>query len=133
MGAFRTRASPLARRPLRRTFKGDSPQGVHQIISEAQAGRLGRVAASVYEVMGWGAETFLKDWDEVVRVQNQATLDGSPVAQTIIKFMEDRKSFEGSSTELHKKLESIAAQLGVDVDRDKAWPKSAPGCGGVSK
>src|SRR5918995_6778818 len=36
----------------------------------------GEYAAAVYEVMGWGAETFLKDWDEVVRVQNQATLDG---------------------------------------------------------
>jgi hypothetical protein len=85
----------------------------------------GEYAASVYEVMGWGAETFLKDWDEVVRVQNQATLDGSPVAQTIIKFMEDRESFEGSSTELHKKLESIAEEIGVQVVRDKAWPKSA--------
>jgi hypothetical protein len=30
--------------------------------------------------MGWGAEQFLEDWDEVVKVQNQATLDGSPVA-----------------------------------------------------
>src|SRR5215217_3025754 len=39
----------------------------------------GEYAASVYEVMGWGAETFLRDWDEVVRVKNQATLDGSPV------------------------------------------------------
>src|SRR5688500_7524850 len=36
----------------------------------------GEYAASVYEVMGWGAETFLGDWDDVVKVQNQATLDG---------------------------------------------------------
>jgi hypothetical protein len=28
----------------------------------------GEYAAAVYEVMGWGAEAFLKDWDEVVRV-----------------------------------------------------------------
>ncbi len=40
----------------------------------------GEHAAAVYEVMGWGAEQFLEDWDEVVKVQNQATLDGSPVA-----------------------------------------------------
>jgi hypothetical protein len=39
--------------------------------------------------------------------------------------MEDRESFEGSSTELHKKLESIAEQIGVSIVRDKAWPKSA--------
>jgi hypothetical protein len=85
----------------------------------------GEYAAAVYEVMGWGAEQFLSDWDEIVKVQNRSTLDGSPVAQAIIKFMEDRESFEGSSTELHKKLEAIAEDIGVSVIRDKAWPKSA--------
>jgi len=85
----------------------------------------GEYAAAVYEVMGWGAETFLKDWDEVVRVQNQATLDGSPVAQAIIKFMEDEEEYAATSSEMHSKLKVAAAQLGVDVDRDKAWPKSA--------
>jgi hypothetical protein len=85
----------------------------------------GEYAASVYEVMGWGAEQFLSDWDEIVKVQNRSTLDGSPVAQAIIKFMEDRESYEGSSTELHKKLESIAEEIGVSIVRDKAWPKSA--------
>jgi hypothetical protein len=85
----------------------------------------GEYAAAVYEVMGWGAELFLSDWDEIIKVQNRSTLDGSPVAQAIIKFMEDRESFEGSSTELHKKLESIAEEIGVSIVRDKAWPKSA--------
>jgi hypothetical protein len=85
----------------------------------------GEYAASVYEVMGWGAETFLRDWDEVVRVQNQATLDGSPVAQAIIKFMKEKEGYTATSSELHSKLKVVAAQLGVDVDRDKAWPKSA--------
>jgi hypothetical protein len=85
----------------------------------------GEYAAAVYEVMGWGAEQFLSDWDEIVKVQNRSTLDGSPVAQAIIKFMEDRESFEGSSTELHKKLEAVAEDIGVSVIRDKAWPKSA--------
>jgi hypothetical protein len=85
----------------------------------------GEYAAAVYEVMGWGAEQFLSDWDEIIKVQNRSTLDGSPVAQAIIKFMEDRESFEGSSTELHKKLEAVAEDIGVSVIRDKAWPKSA--------
>jgi len=85
----------------------------------------GEYAAAVYEVMGWGAETFLKDWDEIVQVQNQATLDGSPVAQAIIKFMEDKEEYTATSSEMHSKLKATAAQLGVDVDRDKAWPKSA--------
>ena len=85
----------------------------------------GEYAAAVYEVMGWGPETFLKDWDEVVRVQNQATLDGSPVAQAVIKFMEGREEYTATSSEMHSKLKVVAAQLGVDVDRDRAWPKSA--------
>jgi hypothetical protein len=85
----------------------------------------GEYAAAVYEVMGWGAETFLNDWDEVVKVQNQATLDGSPVAQAIIKFMQDMEEYTGTSSEMHSKLKVVAAQLGVDVERDKAWPKSA--------
>jgi hypothetical protein len=85
----------------------------------------GEYAASVYKVMGWGAEQFLNDWDEVVKVQNQATLDGSPVAQAIIKFMKDKEEYVATSSELHRKLEGVAESLGVSIVRDKAWPKSA--------
>src|SRR5919112_597016 len=85
----------------------------------------GEYAAAVYEVMGWGAEAFLTDWDEVVKVQNRSTLDGSPVAQAVLRFMEDRSEYKGTSTELHKKLEGVAEDIGVSVTRDKAWPKSA--------
>src|ERR671921_660216 len=85
----------------------------------------GEYAAAVYEVMGWGAETFLKDWDEVVRVQNQATLDGSPVAQAIIKLMEEHEECSETSSKMHALLKEIAESQGVDVVRDKAWPKSA--------
>ena len=85
----------------------------------------GEYAAAVYEVMGWGAEQFLSDWAEVVNAQNQATLDGSPVAQTIIKFMEEKAEYEASSSKLHGKLEPVAESIGVSIVRDKAWPKSA--------
>jgi putative DNA primase/helicase len=85
----------------------------------------GEYAAAVYEVMGWGAEAFLKDWDEVVRVQNQATFDGSPVAQAIIKLMEEHEECSDTSSKMHALLKEIAESQGVDVARDKAWPKSA--------
>src|SRR5918992_4298733 len=85
----------------------------------------GEYAAAVYEVMDWGAEQFLDDWDEIVKVQNQTTLDGSPVAQAVIKFMEDKHEYVATSSELHKKLEGVAEALGVSIVRDKAWPKSA--------
>jgi Bifunctional DNA primase/polymerase, N-terminal len=85
----------------------------------------GEYAAAIYEVMGWGAEAFLKDWDGVVRVQNQATLDGSPVAQAIIRLMEEHDECSLTSSKMHARLKAIAEEQGVDVARDKAWPKSA--------
>ena len=91
----------------------------------------GEYAAAVYEAMGWkegehkGANLFLEDWEAVVKAQNQATLDGSPVAQAIIKFMEDKDHYSDTSSELHKKLEVVAESLGLSHTSDKAWPKSA--------
>lgn len=85
----------------------------------------GEYAATVYEVLGWGAERFLKDWDEVVKAQNQGALDGSPVAQAIIKLMETHEEVSLTSSKIHAKLKQIAEEQGVDVARDKAWPKSA--------
>lgn len=85
----------------------------------------GEYAAAVYEVMGWGAQSFLEDWDEVVKVQNQGTLDGSPVAQAVIKLMETHEEVSLTSSKMHQKLKEIAEEQGVDLVRDKAWPKSA--------
>ncbi len=73
--------------------------------------------------MGWGTGQFPDDWDDVVEVQNQATHDGSSVAQAVIKLMEDKEEYTGTSAGLHKTLESVAEEL--RVERDKAWPKSA--------
>jgi hypothetical protein len=83
----------------------------------------GEYAAAVYEISGWGAEAFLEDWDEIVRVQNQATLVGSPVTQAIIAFMEDKVEHTATSFELHQELERVAESL--RVVRDRAWPKNA--------
>ncbi len=84
----------------------------------------GEYAAGVYEALGWGAELFLKDWDGVVRVQNQGTLDGSPVAQTILGFMENRDEYAGPAGDLHAKLGDQAEELKIDVKRDRSWPKT---------
>jgi hypothetical protein len=111
--AFDTLAKTIARKPSLRLSR------------RPRLADWGEYAASVYEVMGWDAERFLSDWDEVVKVQNRSTLDGSPVAQAVIRFMEDRDAYEGTSTELHKKLEVVAEDIGVSLARDRAWPKSA--------
>ena len=85
----------------------------------------GEYAAGVYEALGWGSYLFLEDWDGVVRTQNQATLEGSPVAQVIVAFMENhRGDYEGVASDLHRRLELRAEELDIDVKRAKVWPKS---------
>ncbi|MDP8952786.1 MAG: hypothetical protein M3N18_11220, partial [Actinomycetota bacterium] len=84
----------------------------------------GEYAAAVYEALGWGSDLFLKDWAQVVKVQNQDTLDGSPVAQAILAFMESRNRYAGLASNLHAKLEAQAEELNINIKQDKAWPKS---------
>ena len=52
-------------------------------------------AAAAYKVFGLDERRFLEDWEEVVKTQNRGTLDGSPVAQAILAFMENRSEWEG--------------------------------------
>jgi hypothetical protein len=90
----------------------------------------GEYAAAVYRAMCWQEDglhaegLFLKDWGEVVKVQNQGTLDGSPVAQAILSFMESRSEWVGLASTLHAKLEVEAEELSINIKRDKLWPKS---------
>ncbi len=84
----------------------------------------GEYAAAVYKALGWGVEAFLEDWEAVVKIQNQGTLEGSAVAQAVLSFMESRTEWAGSASDLHAKLEVEAEELNIDVKKDKAWPKS---------
>ncbi len=71
-----------------------------------------------------GAEQFLKDWDQIVKVQNRSTLEGSPVAQAIVSFMENKDEHAAMASELHRALEREAQGLSIDTERDPTWPKS---------
>ncbi len=84
----------------------------------------GEYAAAAYKALGWGTEAFLRDWDAVVKIQNQGTLEGSTVAQAILSFMESRTEWTGGASDLHAKLEVEAEELNIDIKKDKTWPKS---------
>jgi len=84
----------------------------------------GEYAAAAYKVLGWGVEAFLEDWGEVVRVQNMGTLDGSPVAQAILSFMDSRTEWTGLASDLYAKLEVEAEELNINIKRERTWPKS---------
>jgi hypothetical protein len=101
-----------------------------QLASRPRLADWGEYAAAVYKAMCWkqdglrAEKLFLEDWGEVVKVQNQGTLDGSPVAQAILSFMESRNEWTGQASDLHAKLEVEAEELNINIKREKSWPKS---------
>jgi hypothetical protein len=53
----------------------------------------------------------------------EEAIEAHPVGIAIIKFMEDRTEWAGTTTELLAELENIATQLKIDT-RDKLWAKA---------
>lgn len=82
----------------------------------------GRWAMAVYEAMGWGAAQFERDWASVVERQQSAAVEGSPVAQALLRWMDTRESWRGTASELLSELEPVADEL--SLARAKGWPKS---------
>jgi len=87
----------------------------------------GSFAAAVYEAAGDGAKAFLTDWDVVVKKQHQAVIEGSPVAQALLTFMDNREYWNGTASELYDALRPVVE--GLKLANDQAWPRSAKGLG----
>jgi hypothetical protein len=84
-----------------------------------------RYAAACAMALGYSAEEFYAAYSENTRRQNQAALESSPTAQVIVKFMEDKDHWHGSSSELHKALTPIAEQQNLAIGGTGGFPRSA--------
>jgi hypothetical protein len=87
----------------------------------------GTFAAAVYEAAGDGAEQFLTDWQWVVKKQHQAVIEGSPGAQALLTFMDQREWWSGTASQLYDRLTPVVEEL--KLAHDRAWPRSAKGLG----
>jgi putative DNA primase/helicase len=81
----------------------------------------GRWAAAVYAAMGEEDGQFWLDWQQVVKRQHAAAIEGSPLAQVVIAFMKDRSEWKGAPGRLYEALCPLAEQLGFA--KAKEWPK----------
>jgi hypothetical protein len=72
--------------------------------------------------MGYKDNQFIESFRRNVKLQNEAAIEDSAIAQTIISFMEDKESWEGTPTELLKLLEEIAPTLSINTKNHKIWP-----------
>lgn len=76
-------------------------------------------------VLGSSEEEFLQAFSRNVQKQNQSAVDSSPVAQTIIRFMEDKTFWEGSTTDLYLFLKVLADQMALTVGGVNGFPKAS--------
>lgn len=79
----------------------------------------------MYEGTGWGREQFLDDWSVIEETQNATTLEGSPVAAAIVKFMEVPSHYEGPAGDLLEKLKETAEYMGLNPQYNKAFPQAS--------
>jgi hypothetical protein len=86
-------------------------------------------AAATYEAAGWGASQFMEDWGGNVEAQNSSVLDGSSLAQVILKFIENQESWTGTPQELLTALLKVAEGSGIDPKRDRRFPGTPDGLG----
>lgn len=61
--------------------------------------------------MGYEDNKFLDAYYNNIGLQVEAAIESSPAGTTIVKFMEDKNEWEGTTTELLNDLESIANEL----------------------
>lgn len=81
-------------------------------------------AAAASIALGGSVEGFLVAYRENIKRQNQTALESSPVAQTIIRFMENKDAWEGTSSTLFNELNEIAENMHFSTNKYDGFPKS---------
>lgn len=111
--------------------------GIFDVLSEAlkilpdvKIDRLPRMAdfakcgSAVAQALGYSQEDFLEAYSENLGWQNEHAIEESPVASTILIFAgEDGFEWEGTSSELLKRLKTIASAEEIEVN-SRIFPKS---------
>jgi len=76
-------------------------------------------------VLGSSEEEFFQAFTRNIQKQNQSAVNSSPVAQTILKFMDDKSSWEGPVSSLYQLLKEFATQEGLIMGGPNGFPKSS--------
>ncbi len=84
-------------------------------------------AAKAAVALGYTVNQCLNAFSANIGRQNETVIEASPIAQTILRFMENHDTWEGSSSELYTELFNIAEKLRFTTNsRDNdSFPKSA--------
>ncbi len=102
--------------------------GIVEKVREELKGKLPRMAdftvwgEAISRALGYEALEFYNAYMEKLRRQNKEVLEADVIGDLLIKFMENRESWEGTPTELLKELTKLAEEYGLDSV--KGFPKA---------
>lgn len=68
-------------------------------------------------------DDFRQAYDENISRQSVAAIEASPVAETVVAFMEDRNDWVGSVSELYGSLKGVADGMEIST-KARSWPAS---------
>jgi hypothetical protein len=81
-----------------------------------------RWACAAAPALGWDAEKFMTAYQANRQSANDLALEGSLIAEPLLRLAESKGEFEGTTTDLLTELEAL---VGDEVTAQKAWPKNA--------
>ncbi len=84
-----------------------------------------KYAAAGAIALGRTSEEFLSAFSENIGRQNQAAIESSPTAQSILQFMSLQDEWSGSSSDLHKELKLIVDKANLQLGGSDGFPKSS--------
>ncbi len=84
-----------------------------------------KYAAASAIAIGKSADDFLNAFTKNIGRQNQAAIESSPTAQSILNFMSEKDEWSGSSSELHKELKQIVEKSNLQLGGSDGFPKSS--------
>ena len=73
--------------------------------------------------LGYPENAFIDAYRENIDNQNDEIIEASPVAQSIIAFMENKPQWTGTPTQLLQQLGDIMSQVDSNIRKSKYWPK----------
>ncbi|MGH7217913.1 MAG: hypothetical protein ACREGE_00490 [Candidatus Microsaccharimonas sp.] len=78
---------------------------------------------AIAEASGFSGEKFIEAYNANITIQHDEAIEANPVAQTIIEFMSDRNTWQGTPAELYNLLNIVAFKL--QISQSRGWPKDA--------
>ena len=73
--------------------------------------------------LGYPENAFIDVYRENIENQNDEILEASRVAESILKFMENKSQWAGTPTQLLQQLGDITSQVDSNIRKSKYWPK----------